>query len=129
MNLKAVLLIAAAGVALSGCASWMPSFLKADAKPEFTQASVVPDPPQIVHTVQVVQPWRRPGQLQPKPRPGHRTAKPPKARVEAANLAALQEPASDGYVNAIQVYPSSEGALSRLYAAPQEVSDIALQPG
>ena len=29
----------------------------------------------------------------------------------------------------IQIYPYSEGALYRLYAAPQEVSDIALQPG
>jgi len=44
-------------------------------------------------------------------------------------LAALQEPTSDGYINAIQVYPYSDGVLYRLYAAPQEVSDIALQPG
>ena len=28
-----------------------------------------------------------------------------------------------------QVYPWSEGALYRLYAAPEQVSDIALQPG
>lgn len=70
-----------------------------------------------------------PGQLQLKPRTRHRIARPPKARVDAANLAALQEPASDSYLNAIQVYPFSEGALYRLYAAPQEVSDIALQPG
>jgi type IV secretion system protein VirB9 len=32
-------------------------------------------------------------------------------------------------VNAIQVYPYTEGALYRLYAAPGQVSDIALQPG
>jgi type IV secretion system protein VirB9 len=35
----------------------------------------------------------------------------------------------DGYINAIQVYPFAEGALYRLYAAPERVSDIALQPG
>ena len=55
--------------------------------------------------------------------------KAPTARVNAANLAALQEPTTDDYVTAIQIYPYSDGALYRLYAAPQEVSDIALQAG
>jgi type IV secretion system protein VirB9 len=32
-------------------------------------------------------------------------------------------------MNAVQVYPWSEGAVYRLYAAPERVSDIALQPG
>ncbi len=54
---------------------------------------------------------------------------PPIARVDAANRAALQEPTANGYVNAVQIYPFSENALYRLYAAPQQVSDIALQPG
>ncbi|MDR5727571.1 MAG: P-type conjugative transfer protein TrbG [Terriglobia bacterium] len=117
------------GVGLSGCADadWLPSFLQKQS--EYRQAAVVPDPPQIARTVQVVQPLPLPGQLQKKPRHKARVARLPKARVEAANLAALQEPATDGYINAIQVYPFSDGALYRLYAAPQEVSDIALQPG
>ncbi len=51
------------------------------------------------------------------------------AQVAAANQAALREPSSDGYVNAVQVYPYSEGALYRLYAAPERVTDIALQAG
>lgn len=51
------------------------------------------------------------------------------ARVEAANRAALREPSSAGFVNAVQVYPYSDGALYRLYAAPERVTDIALQPG
>jgi type IV secretion system protein VirB9 len=116
-------------VGLSGCASatWLPSFLRSD--PPYKQATALPDPPQLVRTVQVVQTLPLPGQLQPKPRTAKHAARPPKLRVEAANLAALQEPASDSYVNAIQVYPYSDGALYRLYAAPQEVSDIALQPG
>ena len=51
------------------------------------------------------------------------------ARVEAANRAALREPSSAGFVGAVHVYPYSEGALYRLYAAPERVTDIALQPG
>src|SRR3546814_6945960 len=51
------------------------------------------------------------------------------ARVDAANRAATKEPSSSGYINAVQVYPWTEGALYRLYAAPERVSDIALQPG
>jgi type IV secretion system protein TrbG len=41
----------------------------------------------------------------------------------------LVEPSSDGFVNAVQVYPYTEGALYQLYASPGQVSDIALQPG
>lgn len=53
----------------------------------------------------------------------------PTARVTAANQAALREPSKAGYINAVQVYPYSEGVLYRLYAAPERVTDIALQPG
>jgi len=61
---------------------------------------------------------------------GHpRQASSPPARVEAANRAALREPSRSGYVNAIQVYPYVQGTLYRLYAAPERVTDIALQPG
>jgi type IV secretion system protein VirB9 len=53
----------------------------------------------------------------------------PVARVEAANRQATREPSRSNYVNAAQVYPWSEGALYRLYAAPERVTDIALQAG
>jgi type IV secretion system protein VirB9 len=53
----------------------------------------------------------------------------PSGRVADANRAALREPSSAGYVNAVQVYAYAEGALYRLYAAPERVTDIALQPG
>lgn len=53
----------------------------------------------------------------------------PSARVITANRAALREPSSTGYLNAIQVYPYAEGMLYRLYAAPERVTDILLQPG
>ncbi|MEJ0024957.1 MAG: P-type conjugative transfer protein TrbG [Rhizomicrobium sp.] len=126
---RIVVLLPLCAIALSGCASatWLPSFLQKD--PPFQQAAIAPDAPPIVHTVQIVQPLPLPGQLQPPPRRATHVARPPKSRVESANQAALLEPTSEGYINAIQIYPYSEGALYRLYATPQEVSDIALQPG
>ena len=57
-------------------------------------------------------------------------AKPmPLVRVAAANRTAVEEPDAAFYVGAAQVYPWSEGSLYRLYAAPEQISDIALQPG
>ncbi|CAL4869381.1 hypothetical protein MMA231_03673 (plasmid) [Asticcacaulis sp. MM231] len=53
----------------------------------------------------------------------------PLDRITAANKAALQEPRGEGFISAIQVYPYMEGALYRLYAAPDRVSDITLQAG
>ena len=54
--------------------------------------------------------------------------------IEAASLAraassAVQEPRTDFYVNAVQIYPWSDGALYKLYTAPERVSEIALEPG
>jgi type IV secretion system protein TrbG len=53
----------------------------------------------------------------------------PRARVARANEDALVPPSRDGYINAIQVWPYSDGALYQLYASPGRVSVIALQPG
>lgn len=53
----------------------------------------------------------------------------PITAVRRANRSATREPGPAGYVNAAQVYPWSEGARFRLYAAPGLVSDIALEPG
>ncbi len=41
----------------------------------------------------------------------------------------MREPEPAFYLGAAQVYPWSEGSLYRLYAAPEEISDVALQPG
>jgi type IV secretion system protein TrbG len=76
---------------------------------------------------------RSPKATSHNPRP-HRVAKRthrsgPTSQVDNANRAALREPGSYGFVGAVQVYPWSDGALYRLYAAPEQVSDIALQPG
>ncbi len=53
----------------------------------------------------------------------------PAASVITANKAALREPSRSGFINAVQVYQYNDGALFRLFAAPERVSDIALQPG
>jgi len=53
----------------------------------------------------------------------------PTAKVAAANKAALREPSNAGFVGAVQVYPYNDGTLYRLYAAPERITDIALQPG
>ena len=58
-----------------------------------------------------------------------RAQRPPTTSVAEANHAATREPSRAGYINAIQVYPYSDGALYRLYAAPERVTDIVLQPG
>jgi type IV secretion system protein VirB9 len=86
------------------------------------------DPPRPVEIVQTPVPLPLPGQLLPRPTASRDTTL-PTARVEAANRAAMREPSSAGYINAVQVYPWTEGALYRLYAAPERVSDIALQAG
>jgi type IV secretion system protein TrbG len=49
--------------------------------------------------------------------------------VSAANDDARVAPTREGYLNAIQVWPYTEGALYQLYASPGRVTDIALQPG
>ncbi|WP_029907437.1 P-type conjugative transfer protein TrbG [Caulobacter sp. UNC358MFTsu5.1] len=94
----------------------------------FTPAKIEAEPPRPVQIVEVPKPLPLPGQLLPPPSV-RAEARPPWARVEAANRAATLEPSSAGYINAVQVYPWSDGALYRLYTAPERVSDVALEPG
>ncbi len=54
---------------------------------------------------------------------------PAELRVRAANRAATLEPVAAGYINAVQVYPFSDGAIYHVLTAPGQVTDIALQPG
>src|SRR3546814_13897876 len=74
-----------------------------------------------------------PAQL--KPFPEAEDAKPvpepadEKVRVSRANAEARVAPTREGYVNAIQVWPFTDGALYHVYAAVGRVTVIALQPG
>lgn len=54
---------------------------------------------------------------------------PAELRVRAANRAATLEPATAGYINAVQVYPFSDGSVYHVLTAPGQVTDITLQPG
>ncbi len=63
------------------------------------------------------------------PAKGGDPANTPAGRVENANIAARVEPRREGYFNAIQIYPWSEGALYQVYAAPGQITNIALEPG
>src|SRR6266851_5488811 len=49
--------------------------------------------------------------------------------IALANAAARIQPSRSGYLNAVQVYPFADGALYQVYAAPGQVTDIALQEG
>jgi P-type conjugative transfer protein TrbG len=88
------------------------------------------EPERQVEIISVPQPLPLPGQLKPMasglpmPEPAD-----PGRRVNAANAAARMQPSRDGYLNAIQQYPYADGALYQLYAAPGQVTDIALQEG
>jgi P-type conjugative transfer protein TrbG len=67
-----------------------------------------------------------------KPLPGGKSPpepKDPKQRITQANAAARVQPVRNGFINAVQVYPFSSGALHQVYAAPGQVTDVALQPG
>jgi len=111
---------------LSACAS---AQTPAPATPAFKPAAVAPSASLPVKIVTVTQPLPLPGQLQPYPEVIRADHIAPAARVNAADRQALIEPSRDGYVNAMQVYPFTPGALYKLYAAPQKVSDVTLQPG
>jgi type IV secretion system protein TrbG len=99
--------------------------------PAFTAARREPEPRQAVQYVEVPRPLPLPGQLKPLPKQAERgkDARSPKERIAGANIAARVEPVKDGYINAIQVYPYTKGALYQLYAGVNQVSDIALEAG
>lgn len=91
--------------------------------------------PEIVPTLtpvsyQTFAPTVMPGQLKPLPReePAQPALKPYQA-IDKANDSAAIEPSLDNYMNAIQIYPYRLGALYQVYTAPEQVTDIALEPG
>jgi type IV secretion system protein VirB9 len=113
--------------ALAGCATFKPPQISYD---DEQPAVLQGDPPRPVQVVELPRPLPLPGQL--KPLPGPRSApepRDPRQRVDLANAAARVQPSRSGYLNAVQVYPFADGALYQVYAAPGQVTDIALQEG
>jgi type IV secretion system protein TrbG len=130
--MKRFLISASALVLLPACATSELEPLDAES---FIAAMPVEDKTDLpVEIVETAVPLPLPGQMMPLgeavPRPNRTPSRTsPTETIAEGRTSALIEPSVDGYVNAIQVYPYTEGALYRLYASPGQVSDIALQPG
>ena len=118
--------------ALAGCASQgkPPPRISLD---EPVQAQPLPEPPKPVEVVTVPKVLPLPAQMKPLPEADEAKPAPEPAdetvRVSRANAEARIAPTREGYVNAIQVWPFTDGALYQVYAAPGRVTVISLQPG
>jgi len=128
LNKCVVLSLLLSTTALAGCATMQkPPEIAYDNAAPAVQAA---DPPAPVQVVELPRPLPLPGQMKPVEET-RRTPEPtdPAARVSQANAAARVQPVRDGFINAMQVYPFTEGALYQVYTAFGEITDIALQPG
>ncbi len=125
---RAFCLAVLAATALGGCATRKPP-------PVIAYDNMAPahrkvDPPAPLRVVETARPLPLPGQLKPvgmkasPPEPGD-----PAARISEANAQARVQPVRNGFINAIQVYPYTQGALYQVYTAVGQITDIALQPG
>src|SRR5262249_17194280 len=127
MRARSVSFILLISISLTGCATFKPPQISYDDE----QAAVLQaDPPKPVQVVELPKPLPLPGQL--KPLPGARSApepRDPRQRIDLANAAARVQPSRSGYINAVQVFPFAEGALYQVYAAPGQVTDIAVEEG
>lgn len=110
--------------ALGGCATYIPPEISYDAEVPPLPAPLVPldDRSQPLHVPPLWKPalgGKSGGKEEPEP----------VSRVETANSAARVEPRKRGYFNAAQIYAYSPGALYQVYAAPGQITDIALEEG
>ena len=125
-------ILLASTVLFAGCATQgkPPPSISLD---EPVQAQPLPEAPKPVEVVSVPEPLALPGQLMPLSGTGDaKLAQEPadeKVRVSRANAEARIAPTREGYVNAIQVWPFTDGALYQVYAAVGRVTVVALQPG
>ena len=121
--------LAALCVALGACATTRPAPEIALDEPAAIEAVPMPEPPAPVEVVEVPTPLPLPGQLKPLPTTTKPVSADPTRDVAAAITSARIEPARDGFVNAMQVWPYSAGALYQVYTSPDHITEIALQPG
>ena len=125
-------ILLASTVLFTGCATQgkPPPSISLD---EPVQAQALAEAPKPMEVVSVPEPLALPGQLMPLPGTGDtKLAQEPadeKVRVSRANAEARIAPTREGYVNAIQVWPFTDGALYQVYAAVGRVTVVALQPG
>lgn len=116
----AVAAVLLSATVLAGCATRNPQFSYDADVPALpaVQAAVTDERPRPLHVPPAWTVAR-----------GGTTAGTATGRVENANAAARVEPRREGYYNAIQIYPWSEGALYQVYAAVGQIATIALEPG
>jgi type IV secretion system protein VirB9 len=130
--MKSLTLLFAIACVIAGCATKPvpPPEIRLD---EAVPAQLAQEPAKSIEVVAVPEPLPLPEQLKPPAEDREYWPPPDSAnvteRVAQANKEARIAPTRDGYVNAIQVWPYSEGALYQLYASPGRVSVIALQQG
>lgn len=119
-------------VALAGCATQgkPPPSITLD---EPVAAQPLPELPKPIEVVAIPQPLPLPEQLKLLPDELETKTAPESAdeklRVSRANQEARVAPTREGYVNAIQVWPFTDGALYQVYASPGRVTVVSLQPG
>ncbi|WP_088343805.1 MULTISPECIES: P-type conjugative transfer protein TrbG [Rhodomicrobium] len=126
--LPAALLLSLAGCSVPVKVPEIPVLEKQDFAPARVEKEPA-GPPRA--PVEIPVPLPLPGQLKPVETPADppKDATSPTTRIDQANETARVEPVKDGYINAIQNYPYTQGALYQVYAAVSQVTEIALQPG
>ena len=115
--------------AIAACAAKQPP-------PRFVRAEPIKEDPPKPAIVEVAKPVPIPGQLKrlspptgPKARRGAVAKMGPSEIIRDANRKATASPDPDGYFNAIATFEFEPGTLYQIYAAPQKLTDIQLQPG
>lgn len=134
---KLYLTLTLCALVLSGC-SHLSSKLPADFKLDeelMQQAVILPDEVAPETETIIVERFTAvplPGQMKPVEQANVTTdgvVSKPHEIIDANMAGAKVGPKPGAYVNAIQVYPYTKGALYQVYTAPEQVTDIALQPG
>jgi type IV secretion system protein TrbG len=110
------------GLGLTGCATYKPPEIGFDSDVPSLPApptAIEEEPAGLVHTPPAWTPSHG----------GSADAPTAEARIINANAAARVEPRRDGYFNAIQVFPYSDGALYQVYASPGQITSLSLEAG
>ncbi|NDB69958.1 MAG: P-type conjugative transfer protein TrbG, partial [Methylocystaceae bacterium] len=119
-------------ITLAGCSASVPP-PKISYDEMAVPAVLEKEPKKTLKVVSIPKVLPLPGQLKPvsekKSSEDKAEAAEPTQRVNQANAAARIEPVKDGFINAVQVYPYSSGALYQVYTAPGQITDVALQEG
>jgi hypothetical protein len=115
-------------LSVTGCASdTPPAIAYDDVEPALAREEQTPSPP--VKIVPVPHPLPLPGQLKTITADASVEQSESLGQIGSQRRGAELDPGDAKTINAITVYPFVEGALYQVYAAPEQVTDITLQPG